>query len=220
MDLFSIPRLVMDDLQTVGGSIFSITEPFAAIGGVRAAAVDCYNSFKLGMTKNQASAETKQGTDIVRDGLLTGLTYHAKSQQYYPHTELVKQALAKLTKVLDDYKVRQIRRLSFSEETSAIDNLLTEIGKLDLSALKVVTGLLEWFELIAEANNNARKASENYAGANVDAADVDAASTLAPKLTDCLESIIVVMYGLLKINDNEAMRKAYLQIKELVDSYR
>ncbi len=68
--------------------------------------------------------------------MLIGFVEDVKAETYFPHEDVAsKNAVLELNKVVNKYGGR-ISRLPLNEETAAIDNLIKEVDKLDLSALE------------------------------------------------------------------------------------
>ena len=217
MELLNLPRLRMKELQSVAESTLRICVNITELQPATQQVNTHLEAFKKGMLKEQASAADKKELDKERDRLLSGFMQDLKAEQYFPHQELATvDTLNKVLEITQKYGVR-IYKLSYSEESSAIDNILSELEQVDTQALD--NGITRWIPLIKTANNHFKTANSTYISNQVKADVTDSASALAPDLRQALEGIYTLLFAHTKITATEPILNAYRELEILIKSF-
>lgn len=177
------------------------------------------NTFKGSMLKDQVSAATKLELDKTRDRLVSGLKQDVRAEQYYPHQEVATiETLDNIRQVMDKYGPH-LTKLTYNEESAAIDNMLTELKQVDTLALEG-TGINRWIPLIENANKAFKEAARDYVSQSVKALDTQAATTLAPALMASLDELYTLLFAHVKITQKDQLKTAYAELEQLVDTFR
>ncbi|NJM15377.1 MAG: hypothetical protein HC896_08355 [Bacteroidales bacterium] len=219
MKLITIPRVRLNQLQSLAESSLEICRPLTEIQESTSKAAKSFEDFKQSMVKEGASADEKGELDLGRDKVVTGLVGAVNAELHYPHQDNgVKEALAKMAKTVNEYGLK-IKNYRLPEETSAIDNLLADLNKLNLAALEG-TGLLRWPMALAHANNLYKDADREYiADATVTKSSLSATNQ-APILISELENVFLKLFSQIVVNPAEHLTKAYARLETLVGSYQ
>lgn len=217
MDILNLPRLRNKELQSVAEETLRICDNIEEVKPALGKVIPLLDAFKQGMLKEQASAADKSTIDKERDRLLSGFMKDLKAEQYFPHQEpTTVQALKNVMPIVEKYGT-QITRLTYNEETIAIDNLITEWKQTDTSALN--DGITRWIPLIENANNSFKSANATYISNQVKADATDSASDLVPSLRTSLEGVYTLLYAHTKITASETILTAYQELDKLLESY-
>ncbi len=216
MDIISIPKLKLGQLQSLTESTLQITEPIAAIASVRLEVETAFKTFVTGMKKEGATSD-KKALDTTRDNLTSGFFLSVKAEEYHPNDDpAIRETMSELRKLAVDPGFR-VTKLPYAEETAALDNLVARLKELDLSPLP---HLLRWVTLIETANENFKKGSQAYLEELVDEASVDSASEISTELLQQLENLYTMLFAHAKVSGEEPMIRAYAELSELVNSFR
>jgi hypothetical protein len=219
MELISLPRLRVNQLQSVSERSLEICSSLTEMQPSTEKVKITLDEFVKGMLKEQASAKEKKELDLTRDRLVSGFLRHVQSEQLFPHNnEKLIAALQQLVMVVNKYGTK-INRLSYEEESVAIDNMLADLDQIDLTPLQD-TGIPRWLTPLEQSNNAFKSASGEYITDSVEASLTNSASTSAPALIDALEGMYSMLYAHIKINPSEALKKAYLEIQTYLASFK
>ena len=220
MDVLTVPKLRNHELQTVTKDLLNICNGLTKLKEPLDIVSEIFDRFKGGMTKEKASASSKKELDNTRDVFTSSFVKAVMAEQYYPHTEKeIIEALQAVRKVVDKYGGSKVNRLSYNEQSAALNNMLSDLKKTNLTPL-TPTGLLRWIPLMEEANTNFTNAVAGYIKETADTLDVEAASYVAPKLHHALEELFIKLQAYLVIEPNQELKDAYDQIVVLLNSYR
>jgi hypothetical protein len=132
--------------------------------------------------------------------------------------QLIIDTHADLLKILKK-RGRKIIRLPRAEETAAIDNMLADISKMDITPL-TVTGITRWIPFVAAANEEYKQAAKEYISDSTDANAEASASSLAPALENDLEEMYTMLFAAIKRTPSDALKKAYADLETLIDSMK
>ncbi len=169
------------------------------------------------MTKDQASAEDKFRLDKKRDKFISGFMSDVNAEEKFPNEDAaILQSLGALLKIVKKYDFK-ITRLSYYEETVAIDNMLSDIGQIDISPLEAI-GIPRWIPVIAEANKEFIDATTKFVSDSNEASAMQAASKLVPALEDALEELYAQMFSVIRTSPTDQLRKAYGELEILINS--
>ncbi|TRX66548.1 DUF6261 family protein [Carboxylicivirga sp. M1479] len=215
MEIVNLPRLRMKQLQTVGENSLRICEAIPEVKPATDKVKSLIGDFKLGMQKENVPAVTKVELDKLRDKYISGFRLEVKSETYFPHETDKAQLIDTLSVILAKYS--DINRYSYNEQTAAVDNMLTEISKIDLQEGETLT-IGRWLPLIKNANEDFKKANKAFIEGNAILATTSAASDLAPQLAESLHDLYTLMFAHAKIGTNENIVKAYREIEMLIKS--
>jgi len=219
MELISLPRLRLKELQTMAENTLLICAPIEEVSSATQKVKNTLDTFKRSMLKDQASAATKLELDKTRDRLVSGFKQDVRAEQYYPHQEVATiETLENVRQVMDKYGPH-LTKLTYSEESAAIDNMLTELKQVDTLALEG-TGIDRWIPLIENANNAFKNAASNYVSQSAKAMETQAATTLVPALMASLDELYTLLFAHVKITQSDQLKTAYAELEELVDAYR
>jgi hypothetical protein len=219
MDIIKLPRLRISELQALTASALTICEPLAEIEEQRQTVETEFANFKEGVLKNHVSAEVKTTLDKERDRYNSGFCYELKAEFSYPYTD--GNAIETINKLKALYKKYgfKINRLRMNEETAALDNCMKEAEGIDLTPL-TNQAIARWIPLIKDANQRFKKVADDIIEENAIAAQMESASSVAPGLTNALESLFVQIFSAIHIAPSDALKKAYTELETLADSYR
>jgi hypothetical protein len=219
MKLIILPRLRLGQLQAIAKSTLTICKNLVQFASSILDVENAFVPFKAGMLKDDASAEKKGELDQKRDKRVTGFFAVIDAEEKIENEdETILASYAALMKIADKYGP-SIRRLPRNEETIAIDNLLEEIGHIDITPL-VPTGIPRWIPSLEATNNAYRDASSKYISDSVEADSTEAASIQAPELIDALEKLYLKIFASIALTPNDELEKAYAELEKLVDSMR
>ena len=219
MKLIILPRLRLAQLQTITETTLSICKNLTQLASEILSVKNIFTPFKAGMLKDKVSAEEKGKLDQVRDQRVTGFFGAVYAEDKIGNDDpAILASYAELLKIADKYGPN-IRRLPRDEETAAIDNLLAEINRIDISPL-VPTGLPRWIPSLAAANNAYRIASAKFISDSTDADSTEAASIQAPELVVALEELYTNLFAVITLTPSDELKKAYAELENLVDSER
>ena len=217
MELINLPRLRHKELQSVAESTLRICANISEAQPALAKVNTHLEAFKQGMLKEQASAADKSELDKQRDRLLSGFMQNLKAEKYFPHQDKdVVEVLDQIAQVTRKHGPR-ITKLSYSEETSAIDNLLTEIGKIDTEVLD--TSITRWIPLIQSTNNDFKSVNSSFISDRAKATNMDSATDLAPLLHESIEGFLTLLFAHTKITATEPILTAYRELEIVIKSH-
>lgn len=219
MKLITLPRLRLGQLQAITESTLTICKNLAQFASSILGVENAFVPFKAGMLKNNASGEKKGKLDQTRDKRVTGFFGALDAEEKIENDDpAILASYVELVKIADKYGP-SIRRLPRDEETTAIDNLLAEIAKIDITPL-VPTGIPRWIPSLEATNNGYRDASSEFISDSVEADSTEAASIQAPELIDALEKLYLKIFASIALTPNDELEKAYAELETLVDSMR
>lgn len=219
MKLIILPRLRLAQLQTVSENTLTITEETAELAVNRQDVENAFTPFLAGMLKDKTTAEKKRELDLRRDKRTSGFFNALYAEEDFDHNDpVILKSLGDLLKVANKYGPGIIK-LPRDEETAAIDNLLGDIGQIDITLL-LETGLTRWIPKIKAENEAYRVAAAKYITNSVLAEASKAASVLAPALEDELEKLYKKLYGTIIVSPTPALEQTHAELKKLVDSMR
>lgn len=216
MEIISIPKLTLGQLQDLTNRSVEIATSIGAVSSELAVVEQAFDTFKQGMQKDQAASD-KASLDRTRDTYVSGLFFDIKAEEYFPHTsEEVLKAVEQLKGLSEKYGFK-ISRLSYDEETTSIDNMLAELDKIDLSSLDKIS---RWKAEIVKANEAFKAGAKTFLDERVSASDKESASAAAPELLDALDNLYTMLFAHAKISADETIINGYVTISTLVKSYR
>lgn len=216
MNIITIPQLKLGQLQSLTEQTLTITEPFAVLAPYASVVQAAFESFLTGMQKD-STASDKRTLDRTRDQFLSGFFFGITAESYYPTDDpVVKEVLKKLLLVTGKYGTK-IKNLPYNEETAAVDNLLAELAKIDLST---IPNLDRWVAKIDTANEDFKVASKDYLETTVADSETKSATFLAPALVTELENLYTMAFAFAKTAPDGQLTKAYLELSQLVKTYR
>jgi len=219
MELLSLPRLRMGELQSLAENAVKICKPLAELKTDIANVELKLASFAESMRRAPASASEKAELDKTRDLLLSGLFHSIKADSYYPYpNDTQKELSAKLKDIEKKYGFKT-KHLPIKEETAAIDNLLADIKSLNPKALEQ-SNADRWVNLLKEANENYKQSELGYISEQASASDINTATDSAPELAEAIEKLCLKVFSFAQISDKKAFGAAYSQLSQLVASYR
>lgn len=217
MNLIVIPKMRMNQLQSLAEQCYNICKPIPALADATKELRKEHTSFIESMQKDKASKYDKRISDNNRDAVITGFYGAIRAEQYYPHTDpKTKETLEVLARTAFKYG-KSITKLSYNEETATIDNILSELKELDLSPLKN-SDLVRWIPLLEEANKDFKKVASDFSKGTSAASFVSAAVKQAPILENALKKLLALMFSHITISQDTQITKAYNEINLLIDS--
>lgn len=218
MDLLNIPNIRVNQLQTLGESSLEICQNLPEIAPSAETVKQALDKYLAGMTREKASAAEKKKLDKIRDRLVSGFIRQVKAEQLFPHeNEQAISTLQKLVLVVNKYG-SEITRLTYDEESAAMDNLIAEIGELDLSPLNN-SGIARWIEPIQASNDVFKSTSAQYISDSAATSQTESATNLAPALIEALEEMYNMLYAYIKVKPTDELIKAYTELEKLVNSF-
>lgn len=215
MEIITLPRLRLAQLQTLADDTLKITARFVQVADKQAQANTAYEQFKEAMKKDEANSN-KKTLDRSRDALNSGFFAGVRSEQNFPHEAETQSTLNKVLKVTDKYGL-MLNRLSYDEQTAETDNMVAELEAIDFGAL---AHLSRWIPLIKEANGSFKEGSEKYLNSKVSVEDQASATALAPTLEHELEGLYTLMFAHAQVSQDDELANAYKKLTALVDAYR
>ncbi len=219
MKLIKLPRLRLAQLQIISESTLTMTEKTAELAVSRQNVENAFTPFVTGMLKDKASAEKKRELDQSRDNRTSGFFAALYAEENFDHKDpVILKSLTDLLKVANKYGPGIIK-LPRDEETAAIDNLLGDIGQIDITPL-LETGITRWIPKIEAENEAYRVAAAKYITDSVLAEASKAASVLAPALEDELELLYKKLFATIIVSPTPELEKTHAELKKLVDSMR
>ncbi len=215
MQMINLPQLRLAQLQTLTEGIIEIVKNLGEVApqvqGVNAA----FTNFQEGMTKN-ASASNKKTLDRTRDQLNSGFFKTVESEALYPHDANAQTAVAKILDITNKYDY-DLNYLSYDEQTAETDNMLRELEDTDINLLP---GIQHWIAPIKSANDNFKTSVKSYLEEQVQAGDVDTASTAAIPLENALNELFTILFAHIHITKSEPLIEAHKELSTLVNSYK
>ncbi|MEO1254215.1 MAG: DUF6261 family protein [Bacteroidota bacterium] len=216
MEIISIPQLRLGQLQTLTESTLKIAEPLTELADHVAKVKAEFATFMQGIQKDAAQSD-KKTLDKTRDQFVSGFFFAVKSETYFPHVEqITKDAVAALSKLADKYGF-EINRLSYDEQSAAVDNMIEEVEAINLTDL---AHLSRWVAELKAANEAFKAAAKDFLTSTVEQSDTDSATQVAPRLTGELENLYTMLFAHAQVSGTDTLRQAYNELSALVDSYR
>lgn len=219
MELLTLPRLRNNQLQTVSDDTIKISVGLPQLESHIPKVKKQIKRFKTGMTKEKLSASDKKKLDSSRDELAACFIRAVKIESHFPHKD--ENTIATLKRVLDvvDNYGLKMTRLSYDEETAAMDNFIFDLKKIDFAPL-ANSGLARWIPIIEQSNKQFKDEVYDNIDEDVASSKLASASKVAPDLRDALNEYYSVMFAYLKIQSSPELETAYAQIDILLNSYR
>ena len=219
MEILTLPRLKIAELQTLTEAVLKICAPLTEVPKEKQEIEKEFAHFKEGVLKNLAPADDKRTIDKERDRYNSGFFADIRAETYYPYNDAAaKNTVNKLKGLAEKYGTK-INRLPFNEETAVIDNCIEEAGAIDLSPL-VVPAVERWIPLLKDVNQRFKDATKEYVEESAAAANLESASAAAPGLYHAIEELFIQIFSVIRTTPNDALVKAYNELETLVDSYR
>lgn len=219
MKLIKLPRLRLAQLQSLAVNTLIMCKNLVQFAASLLGIENTLKAFKEGMQKDEASAERKSELDQIRDSRLSGFFAVVFAENKFPNEdETVLNAYEKLLKIARKYGPG-IRRLPRDEETIMIDNMLEEIGEIDLAPLEV-TGIPRWIPTIAAANSEYKEEATEYISDSVESDSTETASKHAPVLEEALEKLYTEIFATITLSPSKELKKIYAKFEKLIDSMK
>lgn len=219
MEILTLPRLRNHQLQSVTEGSLSFCTGIDVLNTPCNKVETCLANFIDGMMKDKASAKGKAELDTERDTIIRNLMRAITTDIQYPYTTDTELAVAEqLKSILKKYGTG-IVRLSYNEQSAAVDNMLADIKAIDFAATPE-SGVARWIPLVETSNNNFKVAAKTYITDSAELVNQVSATEMAPALLDALEGLYTMMYAFLKVNPTPELEKAYTEISLLIESYR
>ena len=218
MEIITLPRLKIAELQSLTETSLKICAPLAEVEEQKQKVEKEFATFKEGVLKNQAKTE-KNTIDKERDRYNSGFFLDIRAETYYPYTDKAAIETVKKLKALSKKYGIKINYLPFNEETAAIDNCLEEADKIDLSPL-ANSAVARWIPLIKEANQRFKEVAKGFVEESTAVASLESAGAVAPGLIHALEDLFIQIFSVIRVSPTDALKKAYSELETLVDSYR
>lgn len=219
MEIITLPRLRLAELQSLSEAAASICAPIKEIEKEKLVFDKEFAVFKEAVMKKQAKGEIKKAVDKVRDHYNSGFFFDIKAESFFPYTDEAAIEIVNQLKKLSEKYGFKINSLPFNEETAAIDNCMEEAEKIDLSPL-ASNDIGRWIPLIKEANQEFKDVSKSFVEESTAAASLESASAVAPELVHALEELFIQLFSIIRVAPTDELKKAYSELKTLVDSYR
>ena len=218
MEIITLPRLRIAELQSLTEATLKICEPLAEVDKQKKQVEKEFVPFKEGVLKSKAVAE-KTAVDKVRDRYNSGFFFDIKAETYYPYTDKTAIETVNKLKALSKKYGFKINRLPYNEETAAVDNCMEEVDKIDLSLL-TSPAIGRWIPLIKEVNQRFKDIAKEFVEESTAVATLESASATAPGLIQAIEELLIQIFSVIRVRPNDALKKAYSELETLVNSYR
>ncbi len=114
-------------------------------------------------------------------------------------------------------KYTGINKFPLNEQTAATDNLLSEIKSV-LGSNVAFPHLTRWIPLIEDTNNQFKDVTSDSITERAKLKNTEAASYVAPQLTEELQNLYTLMFAFARIGDNDQIVKAYKELEVLIAS--
>jgi len=215
MQLITVPKLRIAQLQSFTQSVLDITEGLSEISAQVTAVNTQFELFKAGMTRSDAESD-KLTLDRTRDNLNSGFFKNVQAEQLYPYDADTLLLLSEIVKVTNEYGFG-LSRLTYDEQTAQTDNMLSRLAALDMTPFPALS---RWLPLIQTANDNFKAASEDYYQALTDSGETDAATIAAPPLTDALSNLFTILFSYVQIAATDELTRAYKELITLTETYK
>jgi hypothetical protein len=219
MEIINLPRLRIAELQSLTETAVEICAPIPGLEEQIEGINKEFALFKDAVLKNKAKGEIKKAVDKKRDHKVSGFFYDIKAETFFPYTD---QAAIETVNQLNELSKKygfKINSLPFNEETAAIDNCMEEAEKIDLTSLPDQT-IGRWIPLIKEANEEFKTVTKDFVEESAAAASLESASAVAPALVGALQELFLQLFSLIRVAPTDALKKAYVELETLVNSYR
>lgn len=219
MEIPSLPRVKHGELQSIVEGAIEICSGIGVLQPAMDRLLAISPAFKDAVLKIQASAEDKAGADYGRDFIYTGAYYYSKSLTYFtfPNSE-ANEVAQQVWEIFEDEGLGIIR-LPYDEESSAIDNRIAKVKKLNLSPL-ADTLLPKFISYTEESNEAFKKLALKFNEDKTDASIVKAATALVPAVRMALEGLFMMLTTFTEFGSDEEVLKAYNRVGTLLDSFR
>lgn len=219
MELITVPRLRIGELQALTENALKICKPLAELKEEATIVEANLKQLTASIMKEKASSADRQELDRTRDKLITGLFLCLQSDSCYPYADDQKAELAEKLLELDKKYGLKIKRIPMGEETATIDNLLSELNTIGAKALEQ-SGANRWINLLKKANEEFKTSDLSYIASKASSATIEAPTIVAPVLSDSIERLCLKVFSYAQVSKNEAYTKAYAELTQLVESYR
>lgn len=218
MKLLVTPQMQVGKMQMFAEKVLEYCGPHEEVKKPLAAVKTQFDKYREGMRKNPALAKFKRERDKIRDTYVIGFVGALDAELHYPYSNEERETLLKIEETIDKYGDR-IYRLPYDSETASLDNLLTDIEKLDLSVLKN-DAVTKWFPVLKEANQQFKDSDSDYLDDLVDAAQIKAASALYNDLKQAVDGLFAILFGYAITGQNPEIAKTYEKLQVFVKAYR
>jgi len=215
MEMIYIPRLRNKELQTVGENSLRICNALIEVKPAFDMVSATLEVFIKGMQKDKVDSQKRSIYDKKRDKYTSGLLNNIKYEKNFEHAADNAQVVADLLNIVSKYI--GINKMPFNEQTAATDNMLVEI-KTVLGSNESFPNLTRWIPLIEEANGQFKEVSSDLIKDKVSLKETDAASAIAPQLSEDLQNLYTLMFAYAKIGSNQSIIDAYKELEVLIDS--
>ena len=176
---------------------------------------EVFSRFKEGVQKDAASSD-KETLDKTRDRIISGFMFGIKSEENFPQIGATRDPFEKLQQVFTEYGFK-INRLSYDEQSSAVDNMIDELESINLEALP---HLQRWIKHIKTANEAFKASVTDYLDQSVKSSSTDSATQIAPELVTSLENLYTFLFAHATVTNCEPLIEAYSKVAALVESFR
>ncbi|TRX64588.1 DUF6261 family protein [Carboxylicivirga sp. M1479] len=215
MELLNLPRLRLKELQTVSENSVRICDAIPEVQPAVKKVKEAIADFKASMQKEKVPAATKSELDKKRDKLIYGLVLRIKSDSHYPFTGEKSQAIESLLSITTKYN--GINRFRYNEQTAAVDNMIDEMRNVDLQD-EDFKDINDWLNLVEQANNDFKAASDSYIESNAQLSDTKSATDMAPLLAESLNGLYSLMFAHARIGTSPAISNALMELEVLLKS--
>lgn len=214
-----VPQLRLGQLQLFSETLIKKCKPFEEVKSALEPAEALVTEFKEGMLKDKSVSIDKKELDAISDRLISGLSHNLKAELEFPQaSNEAKIEQGKIEQIIDKFGTK-ITKYSYTDQPAAVDNMLTELGKVNLLVLGN-SGIERWVPLIKEANENFKKATLQFVGEKTKNMEQDSASALAPELINALNKLLTIMFAFANIGANPELVKTYSEISVFTDTYK
>ncbi len=214
MTLIAVPRLRMQELQSLAEQTITICSPIEEIQTGVDKVVNSYQTFKQGMLNDKSTGISRKSLDQNRDYPLSAFFQTVKYERFYPYEDdKAKIALQQLVLITKKYGPTLVK-MGFNEESIAIDKLLKEVNQIENLSL-LHSGVTRWITVIDEAN----AAFKSGARDSGKMSDSDSATRLAPYLVEALNGLYTLLFAHVQISGEQRLKNVYAELHALVDSF-
>lgn len=215
MELLKLPKLKLVQLQGITGKVLTIMDALPEMTGNTTAARTQYEAYQQAMTKEQTASD-KKTLDQARDRVNSGFFTAVQAEQSFPHESgTAMSTLQAVTNVTDKYGF-SLNRMPYDEQTTATDNLIAELEKINMEGLPE---LARWIPKLKASNDAFKAGADEYFQDVLAVSGQVSASALAPGLMAEIEKLFGLLYAHRQIAGNEALDQAYAELEMLIDQY-
>lgn len=218
MEILSVPNLTTKELQTFTTECVSLCKPVVLLASSIQKVEDTQTTYEEAMLKEKYTSVSKKDLDYTRDTYLSGMYQTIKCERIFPHeAEETVAAISDLWEIVSKHGMG-IRKLTYNEETAAIDNLFKDINSMD-SLASVSDSISKWFTIVQQANEDFKTAAKVFINESTAISDQDAASTVAPLLRSSLQDLLLDLYSYTRVEQSDELITVYAKVATLVGSY-